>query len=162
MEIMKIVKKVSVVAGFAVLSTMGADNAEAATVGGTSTLTVSAYVDASCAFGAVTNLDFGAYDDLANSDATAAFDTSCSAGVPYTVDVGTGGSGNKTGRTLTGTGGTLNYGMFTDAGRTVNADVISVPLGGAVTTTLYGRIPSGQAAAGPGSYSDSVTLTIYY
>ena len=72
-----------------------------------------------------------------------------------------------------GSGNTLNYGLYRDVGRssvwgildnvnTVSA-LVAVPNNGSAsaTFTIYGRIPPQQDVA-PGTYGDSVQVTIIY
>jgi spore coat protein U-like protein len=65
---------------------------------------------------------------------------------------------------MTGTGGALlNYGLYSDAGRSANfATTASITGNGSTQPiTLYGLVPAGQYVA-PGSYTDTITATVTY
>jgi spore coat protein U-like protein len=91
------------------------------------------------------------------------------------VALGPGGSGNTGARRLNSGAHTLAYGLYTDAARStawgdssggailIDSIVLDV-LGLAPVRqhTVYGRIPAGPTGAVPGSYTDTVTLTLTY
>jgi spore coat protein U-like protein len=137
---------------------------------------VSATVNANCLQQAATNIDHGVYDPLAgDDDATGTITVRCTNGTPYTVtlNVGSGGGSFAT-RTLSGTGGTLNYNLYRDAARnqvwgdgsgTTNT-VIGTGAGLGVpqqqSHTVYSRIPTGQDTAAPGNYASTIQVSITY
>lgn len=124
---------------------------------------------------------FGAYAALGNSASDAAGGVAVSCGgvagllISYTVELGAGGSGNEAARQMRSAGGTLNYGLYRDAARSLpwgslasgNAVRGSIPLdllgsSRTVNYTVYGRIPAGQRSTVPGSYADTLVVTVTY
>jgi len=137
---------------------------------GSTTMNVSSTLSASCSV-AATALSFGAEVPspmTADVDATATITATCSNGRAYTVGMG---AGNGTGATeairrMTGSTGTVDYAVYSDAGRTTvwGTGVTAVSATGtglAQPLTAYGRMPR-QTTAGPGTYVDSVTVTITF
>ena len=131
-------------------------------------------------------VSFGSYMFTNGSpvDSTGSVTVSCqrtliidSSPLSYTLKLsaGTGSSGYSPRQLSAGTG-RLNYNLYTSASRaTVWGDgsggtatvggSISLPLlstSGSATTTVYGRVPAGQATALAGSYSDTVLVTADY
>ena len=104
-------------------------------------------------------------------DATSTVSATCSANTPYWIalDAGTGPGASTRLRRLTGSAGAVDYGIFTDAGRTIpwgdgaNGTVkrAATGTGQAQSLTVYGRIPSGQSPQA-GTYTDQVTVTILF
>lgn len=149
-----------------------APSSQAATSSGT--LTVSALVLQTCVV-AATPMAFPDYA-LVAVDATATITVTC-AGVPsYTVGLnqGTGSGSTTSARKATSGANTLNYGLYSNVGRTTNwgnttgagADVVpstaAVTDSGAVKTfTVFGNIPAGQTVA-PGAYADTVQIDVVY
>ena len=146
---------------------------------------------ADCSVTAV-GVAFGVYDPLAVAavDATGTVSVRCawtsgsgpgaqrvspvislSAGLP---------PGTLTQRRLrTVTGDFLNYGLFRDAARTQiwgdgSSGTFTAPTSPAAlvlpssgnprtgTRTIYGRMPAGQTNAAPGSYADTITVTVTF
>lgn len=129
-----------------------------------------------CTFG-IDNLNFGNIDVTANTafTTTGTYSASCSgillAAVRTCPNVGAGtGGGNASGnpRYLTNGAPQLEYNLFSDAGfATVwgsrlwagsapTTDITLVILGsGNASRTMYARIPAGQQAAAPGTYTSS-------
>lgn len=94
--------------------------------------------------------------------------------VSYSVQLSPGSSGGYAPRRLNGTGYQLDYNLYTDATRasvwgdgsggtsTVNDGYLLGALFPVVRNyTVYGRMPAGQNVA-PGSYTDTITVTINY
>lgn len=122
------------------------------------------------------SISFGDYDVFSSSPTygTGSFTvTSCDKGsTSYRASLSTGG-GNATfaARTLTKTGDTLVYNLYTsDTYTTVwgdgNSGTSRVSGTGSTSSsgggkTIYGRIPAGQDVSA-GSYSDSITITISF
>jgi spore coat protein U-like protein len=88
-----------------------------------------------------------------------------------TIDLSTGSSGNYLTRTLTSGGFTLNYDLYLDP---ANTQIWGDGTGGSVegtaqirrrrpnaTLTVYGAVAASQDPA-PGSYTDSITVTVNY
>ena len=134
-----------------------------------SSFTVSGSVAAICSVSAGT-LGFGAYSG-ATLDAAAAVSVNCSNGAPYRIAMGGGSSQSGSARRMAGPSGNhLTYALYADSARAVPWGDDSPELGARRASTgsgagqslyVYGRIPAGQSPA-PGSYSDSVTVTIEY
>ncbi|HYJ28884.1 MAG TPA: spore coat U domain-containing protein [Allosphingosinicella sp.] len=135
----------------------------------TTTTTISSMVAAICTVSAGT-LGFGAYSG-SQVDSTAAVSVNCSNGAPYAVALGGGGNQSGSTRRMAGPGANrLDYQLFRDSARAIPWGDDSAQLGArragtgagsAQALTVYGRIPAAQSPA-PGSYSDSVVVTVEY
>lgn len=132
---------------------------------------------AACSVSA-TGVAFGVYDTSAAApdDATGTISVNCtllSGLAGYTISLSTGSSGSYAARRMASGGATLNYQLYTDAARTQvwgngsggSATVVSfglvAALGGSATHQVYGRIAA-RLVANPGSYSDSILVTVTY
>lgn len=138
----------------------------------------------SCSASVPTPVSFGSYNPTSTVDLDIAgrITLSClSVAVPTTIAVsialnaGTGSGGSFTPRRMRfGATNTLNYNLFTTAGRTtiwgtgtggssVRTDSIPLSLLGTVSRSydVFGRIPSGQNVP-PGLYTDTVTVTFTF
>lgn len=139
----------------------------AAAATATQNLTASADIAASCAFGTAATLPFGSLTvgDLANgkNETTAASVkvTCTNTGVAAKL------YGAATRQMVNGVN-TLNYEVYTDAGRTTALGTTA--LGGASVTangteqtiTLYGKTAAGQGTKASGSYSQALALTVEF
>lgn len=142
-------------------------NAATATNTFSSTITLTA----SCDVISTNTLDFGSNGILtANVDVTATFNVQCTDTTTYNVglDAGTTTGGTTTTRLLDSGTDTVQYTMWSDAGRSVNwgdtvgTDTVAGTGNGAEQTlTIYGRVPI-QTTPAPGTYTDTVTVTITY
>lgn len=148
--------------------------AQAGTAG--NSFQVTATVTSACTVSGTT-LNFGAsIDPLAAEtplDATSTLSVQCTNTTPYTVSlnagVNAGGASNFGARLMKSGSNTLGYQLYLDAGRaTVWGDGTSssstsagTGTGSAQTLTIYGRLPS-LANVVPGSYTDTVTVTVSY
>jgi spore coat protein U-like protein len=146
------------------LLALSAVQANAATA--TSNLAVTLNINALCAVGAGT-LDFGTNSNLggaANIDATGSFAVTCTSGATYNTTLGNGGNYSGSSRRLiNGAANYVNYSLYSDSGRTTPwATVAGTGTGASQTVSVYGRIPSGQANAAIGAYTDSVLITVTY
>lgn len=113
---------------------------------------------------------FGNYTST-QTDQTGNIAVVCTNGTSYNVglDAGAGTGGTTSVRKLTGSlGGTLNYALYRDSGRTNNwgstigTDTQTGTGTGLVQNlTVYGRIASGQTPLA-GTYTDTVTVTLTY
>ena len=128
---------------------------------------------------AVTAMAFGNYSPIAAtpSDISATATVTCSSvvaiGMAYTVGLSTGNSGTYSTRTLSSGVNALSYQIYTTSARTTvwgdgSAGTSTQPgsfsalLGSSSTPyTLYGRIPAMQNAV-PGTYADTITVTVTY
>lgn len=92
----------------------------------------------------------------------------------YTLSLSAGNSGTTASRYMSYSSRTLSYNLYTSSGYgtvwatdTVSGSAsVSVGFNGnasaSTTHTVYGRIPAGQYTAAPGSYSDTITVTVTY
>lgn len=142
----------------------------------TDTLTVQATVVAACTVTGGT-LDFGDVDPIAGDilavSNTTNISVTCSALTPYNVrlSAGTNGNGSVTGRQMLISGGgsdKLAYSLWRDAlgtlnwGETDGDDTVSgLGTGLAIPHAVYGTVPAAQTSP-PGSYTDTVTITVSY
>jgi spore coat protein U-like protein len=123
-----------------------------------------------CSVNAAT-LNFGATGVLrAALDATSSVTVTCTNAAPYTValDGGLSGATNPAQRKLSQAAQTITYGLYLDANRTAPwGDSVGVNTasgtgsGLAQTLTIYGRVPM-QNTPAPGTYADTVVMTISY
>ena len=140
-------------------------------------LAVPGGAQAACSVSA-TGVAFGVYDATAAApdDAAGAISVTCTplSGVAgYTISLSAGSSGSYAARRMTSGGSTLSYQLYTDAARTqiwgngsgasaiVGSLSLLAILGGSASHQIYGRIPA-HLAANPGSYSDTITVTVTY
>ncbi len=129
-----------------------------------------------------THVAFGSYNPLAfgNTDSTGSVRVQCGgvAGllIPFNLAISAGGGGSYAGRRMSSGGNTLSYNLYTDASYTtiwgdgsaasqivssgVTLDVAG--LSPAQTFWVYGRIPGRQLTAVPGSYADTINVTLTY
>jgi len=138
----------------------------------TATFQVTATVPSQCTTLTTNSLAFGTYDPTAATptDASATLSIRCSSGAAITVDLSAGSTAGATvaQRKLASGANTLNYNLYTAAARSTiwgGANTVSGTgqgLDTATSFTVYGRIPAGQTNAVPGSYSDSITVTVTY
>lgn len=147
----------------------------------TGSMDVSATVSANCVISAGA-LAFGTYDPVvahasANLDGTAALTITCTDGAAATITLGQ-GSNSDAGSTdplplrrMISGANYLSYHLYQETGRTTvwgndaASDVEYTGTGvetvGTPTTTVYGRVPSGQNVPA-GSYADTVVATISF
>ena len=137
------------------------------------TFTVSVTIAPSCSVSA-TNLAFGSRGVLsANIDSTATVNVQCTGNTGYNVGLAAGGGTGATtsNRSMTGPAGSVRYGLYQDASRSINwgnnvaatgGDTVGGTGSGLVQPlTVYGRVPP-QATPRQGSYGDTVQVTVYY
>jgi len=135
----------------------------------TGTVDVTLKVSSACSVTAQP-LDFGtvsAFDSAV--DSSSATTVKCTPGAPYEVFVNYGvnaGTGTQRKLLSTSTTATVNYNVFSDAGRTAAwggalSGVTATGDGTEQAMTLYGRVPV-QAAVAAGDYKDTVTVTVNY
>jgi len=129
----------------------------------TAPIAVSATVASYCTVSA-TAMAFGTYSAAVDSASTSATITvTCSTGAGYTLGLNGGLTGTTTARVMTKGANTLNYGLYTDSGRSTNFVTLSglTGTGVAQNTTVYGKIPAAQYVPS-GDYADTVTATVTY
>lgn len=133
--------------------------------------TASATVEASCnPIFSVQNIGFGTQGILSsNIDTTAIIAPQCTNTTPYQIglDNGQNATGN-TRRMHNGAGKYVSYELYRDAARsqrwgdTLNSDTLAdIGTGSAQAQSVYARTAP-QITPPQGSYSDTVTVTIYY
>ena len=137
----------------------------------TTTMPVSMTITAGCTVTA-TSVAFGTQSTLdAAMPATGTLGVTCTNTTPYTVslDAGAGTSATTTLRTMVGpAAATLTYGLYRDAaftlnfGNTIGTDTAAgTGSGVSQPITVFGRVPA-QASPAPGSYADTVNVTITF
>lgn len=119
----------------------------------------------------VATLNFGATGVLrAALDGASLVTVTCTNAAPYTIalDGGLSGASNPAQRKMSRAAETITYGLYQDSGRTApwgdsagSNTVSGTGSGLAQTLTVYGRVPA-QTTPSPGTYSDTVVLTISY
>jgi spore coat protein U-like protein len=137
--------------------------------GDTATFHVMVNVPASCSV-AANNLNFGNYN-RAQLDATTTISATCTSGAPYNIGLNQGAAAGATvaNRAMTGPAANqLKYSLFSNTGLTTNwgntVGTDTVPATGtgvAQTFTVFGRIPASQPDP-PGTYSDTITVTLTF
>lgn len=119
---------------------------------------------------AVENIDFGTRGLLtANYDTTALVKPRCTNTTPYQLGLNNGlNASGSTRRMKSAAGNYVSYELYRDNGRsqrwgnTQGADTLAgTGSGSAQNITIYGRVAP-QVTPRAGSYSDTVTVTIYY
>lgn len=152
------------VAGIATL--VAPQTAGAATA--TGSMAVSSTIQASCSVSA-SALAFGTYSG-SQLDATTTVDVTCTNTTPYNIglNAGTGTGATVSSRKMTAGSTTLNYALYSDSGHatnwgnTVGTDTVTgTGTGASQSLTVYGRIAGSQTSA-PGSYADTITVTVTY
>lgn len=145
----------------------------AGTVG--NTFQVTATINSACTVSGST-LNFGsAIDPLATAtpiDATSTLSVRCTNTTPYTVALNAGsnagGASAFGARAMKSGSNTLAYQLYLDSGRgtvwgdgTASSTYAGTGTGSTQSLTVYGRLPS-LAGVVPGSYTDTVTVTVTY
>lgn len=126
---------------------------------------------------AATPMAFGVYDLFSANNSITTLTVTCTAvsassNVSYEIQLSKGSSSTYTPRTMTSGGQSLNYNLYRDSGRTQiwgdttggTVDVVdsfTMLLTKVSTYTVYGQIPSNQAA-GIGIYGDTITVSVIY
>ena len=137
----------------------------------TGTLSVTLEIQGACTLSGTSPIAFGTQRVLsANTDATGSLAVQCTDSTPYAVSLDAGaGAGATTGlRKMTSGATTVDYALYRDSSRTLawgntqgTDTVAGTGNGGNQTLTVYGRVPS-QASPAPGSYADTVNVTVTY
>jgi len=137
----------------------------------TSTFTVQMTVTATCTVNSATTLNFGTQGVLStNVDQTSTIQVTCTNTTPYNIgfNAGTGTGATVATRKMTSGANTVNYTIYSNStrttvwGNTVGTDTVAATgNGSAQSYTVYGRVPS-QAAPAPGTYTDTITITVTY
>lgn len=124
-----------------------------------------------CLINSATTLDFGSQGVLAaNVDQTSTVTIQCTDTTPFNISLnaGTGTGATVAKRKLSNGGNTIDYSLYSDSnrttvwGNTVSADTVAgTGNGAAQALTIYGRVTV-QSTPAPGTYSDTVTVTVTY
>jgi len=132
--------------------------------------TVTATNATQCSVSAST-LNFGSTGVLRSAvDATSAITLTCTSAAPYTValDGGLSGATNPTQRKMSQASEQVTYGLYQDSARaqpwgdsTGTNTAAGTGSGLAQTLTVYGRVPA-QSTPSPGTYTDTVVVTVSY
>ncbi|WP_412022130.1 spore coat protein U domain-containing protein [Burkholderia cepacia] len=141
------------------------------TSSGTFPFTATADVTNNCTISA-TNVSFGTASLLSGAlAATGSITAQCTNGDSWKIALDGGGTGNVTARQMqrSGGGGTIGYGLYTDAARSIawgdgtggSSTVTGVGTGTSQVVTVYGAVPA-QTTPAPGNYSDKITATISF
>ena len=163
-------RRLALVGGLATACLLGSvDTPFAATT--TTTFTVSVTLAATCTINSASTLNFGNQGILStNVDQTSTIQVTCTNSTPYNIglDAGTGTGATVATRKLTSGGATVNYSLYSDSGRTTvwgntigTNTVTGTGNGAGQNYTVYGRIPS-QTTPAPGTYTDTITVTVTY
>jgi spore coat protein U-like protein len=152
-----------------VVGLFGATTALASTT--STTFTTQVTLAATCTINSASALNFGNQGILtANVDQTSTIQVTCTNTTPYNIglDVGLGSGATVATRKMTSGGATVSYSLYTDTnrstvwGNTVGTDTqAGTGNGTAQSFTVYGRVPP-QTTPAPGTYSDTVTVTVTY
>jgi spore coat protein U-like protein len=155
----------------AVLTSAGLwESAYAATAVGSLGVTIT--IAKTCVVGTSTPVDFGLRTLLTSDiDADGALSVTCTTGTTYDIGLGAGtGSGaSVASRLMTGPlSATVTYQLYRNParsqnwGETVGTDTLAGTGSGlAQSIPVYGRVGS-QTTPGPGTYNDTVTVTVTY
>src|SRR5262245_61010603 len=137
----------------------------------TTTFTVQMTIATSCTIVSAAALNFGTQGVLAtNVDQSSSIQVQCTNTTPYNIglDAGTGTGATVTTRKLSNGPAIINYSLYTDAarttvwGNTIGTDTVaSTGNGGSQNYTVFGRIPA-QTTPAPGTYTDTITVTVTY
>ena len=141
---------------------------DAAATTTTSSFSVTMTLTASCTIVSTATLNFGSQGVLtANVDQTTTLQVQCTNTTPYNIGLDA-GTGTGATRKLTSGANTVNYSLYSDSGRTtvwgntVGTNTVSATGSGASQTyTIYGRVPP-QTTPAPGTYTDTITVTVTY
>lgn len=129
-----------------------------------------------------TSVVFAAHNPLSasNNDSTGKVTVSCGGvaglAIPYTVALGAGVNGTMAARKMASGAARLNYNLYTTSGyatvfgdgsgstATVGGNFLLNVLGTAPAQDIivYARIPGSQTSVAPGSYTDTLVVTLTY
>jgi spore coat protein U-like protein len=153
----------------------GSNVAVAAT--STANMTVQLVVTSTCSVNAAT-LNFGSTGLLASAiTGSTSLSVTCSNSTPYSVGLDNGANFSSTRRMRLGaTTSYIGYGLYTDAGltnpwttassstacTTTNSCALGTGNGSAQSITVFGQVPALGTAPAPGTYTDTVTITVTY
>jgi len=129
-------------------------------------------VFANCAFTSITGVSFGIYDvfsALPNNNGVGSITVNCRGGTSsFVMLLSSGLSNSYTSRIMMNGANSLNYNLYTNAGRTLvwgdgsGGSLTLTGLGnGKTTLNVFGQIPPGQNAK-VGIYTDNIVVTVNF
>lgn len=137
-------------------------------------MTVTATFEGACQTLTAGALTFPSTGSLASSvDSTSTIDIQCSIATPYKIglNAGLGAGATTSNRKMTGPGSnTINYQLYRDSAHILswgNDTIVGTDTNNGIGTgsrqsyTVYGRVAS-QTTPPPGSYTDTITVTVVY
>ena len=137
----------------------------------TSTFTVQVTLTASCTVNSASNLNFGNQGVLtAAVNQTSTLGIQCTNTTPFNIglDAGTGTGATVAVRKMTSGANVVNYSLYQDSahatvwGNTVGTNSVAATGNGASQSyTIYGQVPA-QTTPAPGTYTDTITVTVTY
>jgi spore coat protein U-like protein len=146
-------------------------SAGATTTNITTTFQVSVQLQATCVINSASALIFATSGVLnANVDQSSTIQVACTDTTPYTIglDAGTGTGASVATRKLTNGSTTIDYTLYSDSnhsavwGNTPGTDTVAGTGNGvAQNYPVYGRIAP-QSSPAPGTYTDTITVTVSY
>ena len=157
-------------------------NSPASAQAGTATanLTVQIQISASCAISAASSLSFGTISSttLASGPVPSSVlvNVTCSNTSPYAIGMGQGGNYSAGSNRMVSGSNYLPYTLYTDSGylhpwttgatsttcTVANQCYLGTGSGSQQQITVYGQVPMTTPAAAPGTYTDTVLMTITY
>lgn len=124
-----------------------------------------------CTIDSAPTLNFGNLGILAaNVDRSSTIQITCTDAAPYNIglDSGIGSAATAATRQMTSGSAVVNYSLYSDSahttlwGSTVGTDAVAATGNGTGQSyTVYGRVPP-QTTPAPGTYTDTVTVTVTY
>ena len=167
---LKIQNRLSLVAAVGTVCLLTFANASLASTT-TSTFTSQITLNTSCTINSASNLNFGSQGVLtAAVNQTSTVQVQCTNTTPYNIglDAGTGTGATVAARLMTSGGNTVTYSLYEDPahttvwGNTVGTNTVAGTGSGASQSyTVYGQVPA-QTTPAPGTYTDTVTVTVTY
>jgi spore coat protein U-like protein len=142
--------------------------AEASTA--TGSFNVQVAIASTCVVTSATNLNFGTQGVLSAAvNQTSTITVTCTNTTPYNIGLNQGVNGSSvTTRQMSSGSATINYSLFSNAGMTTNwgqtvgtDTVAGTGNGSGQAYTVYGQIPA-QTTPAPGTYTDTITVTVTY
>lgn len=129
-------------------------------------------INAECQINSAEDLDFGPSGVIDTAvEATSEITVQCTSGTDYDIGLneGVGVGATVTDRLMTGPNDeTVEYSLYTDAGRTdvwgdtLGADTVAgIGTGDEQAYTVFGQVPA-QPTPAPGTYNDTITVTLTY
>jgi len=161
----------------AVMSMFAGPAAQAGTA--TGTLPVSMTITASCTIGATAmafTSQLGAGLVSTAATASGSISVTCTNQAPYAIGLDGGANYSSGRRMVSASSNYLPYGLYTNSGLTTPWSTATgsrtcttssncytgTGNGSAQSITVYGQVPTTSTAPAPGSYTDTVNITVYF